>query len=430
MKEEINLIITGNSDYFALAPAFFTNFCDYHKDYAVTLYVFCDELAPKYLSDLAKIADFYHQNVVNIKIGSHEFEFLKNYRVGLDMWPKQSYYYLLAGKYLPDETITRALYCDLDISFFADSYNLYMTDFSDKWFVAQTEAGSLPLETITDEQKRRGSVANSGVLLLNLTALREHNINGTYFENQLSQLSETKVTYRGQELDFFADQGLFSYVFANQIKFFNTDLIRHEPPYNNAQIAHFSAAGKKMMQGKIADILTNEDRRYIYQVERYKILSAIILEKINVEQTFELYDKGLSAAISHSDFILSPHKMLYYWQPKTTKFLGTYFYEFEGLERVFFRFSSFFSPKQNQIYQIKLVVKASQDIPDFGVVGLYQQLTRRVTQGFVKADEVTELTAEIDFKTTIWEGFGFSSHSVSVGTVLDIIDIAIEEKED
>lgn len=90
-------------------------------------------------------------------------------------WPKEIYYRLFAAQYLPAE-VDRILYLDSDIIVKGSLAELYATPFDHDVFVATTNIHSKLFKwlILTKNGAKRGSVyANTGVLLMNLKALRE-----------------------------------------------------------------------------------------------------------------------------------------------------------------------------------------------------------------------------------------------------------------
>jgi len=93
-----------------------------------------------------------------------------------DRYPKTIYYRLLAYKYLP-KTLKRILYLDVDILVINDLSKLYKLDMKDYWYAA---ASHTALDVTDSLNKIRlgnydtEGYYNSGVMLMNLPAIREH----------------------------------------------------------------------------------------------------------------------------------------------------------------------------------------------------------------------------------------------------------------
>lgn len=89
-------------------------------------------------------------------------------------YPRQIYYRLIAPLLLPT-TLERVLYLDVDIVVINPLTTLYETSFDGAWYVACTHTGELltkfnQMRLETDEET---PYINTGVLLLNLPALRQ-----------------------------------------------------------------------------------------------------------------------------------------------------------------------------------------------------------------------------------------------------------------
>ena len=93
-----------------------------------------------------------------------------------DRYPKTIYYRLLAYKYLP-KNIKRILYLDVDILVLNDLMPLYKVDLKNYWYAA---ASHTSLDVTDNLNKLRlgnyetESYYNSGVMLMDLQAIREH----------------------------------------------------------------------------------------------------------------------------------------------------------------------------------------------------------------------------------------------------------------
>jgi len=92
-----------------------------------------------------------------------------------DRYPKSIYYRLLAHEYLPED-MEKILYLDADILTINDVQPLYETDLEDQLYAASMHADALNLTSVINKVRLDTEVDhyfNSGVLLMNLPALRE-----------------------------------------------------------------------------------------------------------------------------------------------------------------------------------------------------------------------------------------------------------------
>ena len=90
-------------------------------------------------------------------------------------YPRQIYYRLAAPLLLP-ESLDRALYLDVDTLVINPLTDLYAQDFGDAWFMACTNANRLltRVNQVRLGMEEDAPYINSGVMLLNLAALRAH----------------------------------------------------------------------------------------------------------------------------------------------------------------------------------------------------------------------------------------------------------------
>lgn len=90
-------------------------------------------------------------------------------------YPKQIYYRLAAAQLLPEE-LDRVLYLDVDTVVINSLAELYTADFGEAWFMACTNINRLltRVNQVRLGMEEDAPYINSGVMLLNLTALREN----------------------------------------------------------------------------------------------------------------------------------------------------------------------------------------------------------------------------------------------------------------
>ncbi|GFH42951.1 hypothetical protein Hs30E_15020 [Lactococcus hodotermopsidis] len=437
IKKQLNIIGKGDSGYFSQAPTFLTNFFELHQAYDVTFYAFSDFIAENYLNDMQKIADFYGQKVVYIQIDKNEFDYLKNYDVApmFEIWPIQVYYPLLAGKYLP-ETVDRAMSFDFDITFFGDISDVYFEDFEDNYIIGASEVVGRVANTISEDEMRQGKLINGGAIILNVEKLRADKIDGDYYHQYVEKASQLEPFYfAGHMVSFYSEQGLEAYAFANQIKVLSDDrilLMFHLPDSRHySPIVHLLAPEYRSHKAELQDIFTSADFKYIYNYQRYRIMSVMILQNLSAEEVFDLFDTEITKGLKHMAFILTPQWYQEFWKRVPSDYLTTYVAtNIDNIGRINFRFSTSFRPEP-AAYSVKMTVKSSQEIEKFGLVGFYyesrSQKALRLAEKVVKKDEPTAFQATIDFATRNFSGIGFSNYTVPLGTRLDIVEISIEK---
>ena len=91
-------------------------------------------------------------------------------------WPTEIYYRIFAADFLP-ETVDRILYLDSDMIINGDLSELYHRPFNDNLFIATSNVYSrllMRIIQIKNGAKRNTVYANTGMLLMNIQALRKH----------------------------------------------------------------------------------------------------------------------------------------------------------------------------------------------------------------------------------------------------------------
>ena len=122
--------------------------------------------------DIRKLCEYLELNYKPIILGDNIF----SHAPATKRYPETVYYRLLAHKYLPSD-LEKILYVDSDILCINDLSTLYELDLGDKVFAAANHAKMLSLNNRINSF-RVGSEStsryyNSGVLLMNLPAMRE-----------------------------------------------------------------------------------------------------------------------------------------------------------------------------------------------------------------------------------------------------------------
>ncbi|GFH40309.1 glycosyltransferase family 8 protein [Lactococcus insecticola] len=438
MREELNVVICGDDHFFDEAPAFFVNFCDLHSEFDVRFFAFCDALSTKHQTQLSAIAERYGQTFNYVKISENEFDFLKDYDAGADRWPKQAYYYMLAGKYLP-ESVDRAVYFDLDVLFVGQIMSFYHADFDGNYFIGKRDIIFKEQATITPSELRRGLLINTGVLMLNVAALRANHIDGQYMQDfvaKSAQLPPVKV-FRNT-VSFFADQGLLAFTFLEHIKVITDNRISHGLYEEKAPIIHLVGALKAVFQSDLSHVLTGDYPDLIYQRAQYELKAQMLLGVLTSDEVYQYFDAKLVRASKYSNFNLLPN---FVSRKNIMKHVKSLFLDSNRIQeseekqiaRLNYRFSKQFMARKTQgDYQVKLVIQSSLTIENLGMIGFSNNSSKltRLTSGPVASQEPTTFTATINFASKNYDGIGFSSYGVPIGSVIDLIDISIEKLTD
>lgn len=127
---------------------------------------------------------------------------------GLPPWKGylNTYFKIISHLYLP-KYVDRVLYVDCDVIFNKDIDKYYSMDFDDNYIIASCE--TIPKKEFAklyNTPQLHGFI-NGGVELLNTKKFRDNEMNADYFKDISDKLNN----------NHFADQGLVSYIFKDQI---------------------------------------------------------------------------------------------------------------------------------------------------------------------------------------------------------------------
>ena len=168
-NESVNLLVTLDKNYLKPLKVMLKSYGALHRDIKTNLYVAHSFLREEDFEALEKAVFGFDITIHNIKITDRYF---KDIPV-LARIPEESFYRLLAFKYLP-ESVERCLYLDPDIYILKSLIPLYKTDFGDSYIAAAAHLHGFhnafnKVRLGLKDQKR---YINSGVVLMNLKAIR------------------------------------------------------------------------------------------------------------------------------------------------------------------------------------------------------------------------------------------------------------------
>jgi lipopolysaccharide biosynthesis glycosyltransferase len=167
---------------------------------------------------------------------------------GGKIWPPETYYWYYAHYYLPDD-MERIMYIDAgDVVIVGDLGEYYYKDFNNKMFIASqrvllTKGGHTTFIRKSDYENRTllsqmlGTGAFcAGTIVLNLPKFRS-TVNDGYYDEYIEML---KATFPNTVALYLGDQGLASWIFADEIEYFtdngNIDVL-YRP--NNFPVGNF-----------------------------------------------------------------------------------------------------------------------------------------------------------------------------------------------
>ncbi len=125
-----------------------------------------------------------------------------------DRYPHEMYYRIFAAKFLPD-TIDKILYLDPDLVVIKDISVLYSIDLVNNYFAAASHVGK-SLQKINEirlQMDTKGPYINSGVMLMNLKALRKEQNYREVFE----------YIEKNRNILFLPDQDIISAIYSDKI---------------------------------------------------------------------------------------------------------------------------------------------------------------------------------------------------------------------
>ena len=174
MKETINILCAADNKYIPYCGIMLTSVFENNKDADVHAYVLIDEpLSKKNRVKMDCLANRYKQTIHFVTVDN---SMLQQYPTkDMPYWSIAMYYRLFAADLLPN--IDKILYFDCDIIVTGSLKGLYNIDLKDKAVTAAED-----IFTYTDIRQNtlgypvNAGYFNSGVLLMNLTFWRKHNI--------------------------------------------------------------------------------------------------------------------------------------------------------------------------------------------------------------------------------------------------------------
>jgi len=108
---------------------------------------------------------------------------------------------------------------------------------------------------------------------------------------------------------------------------------------------------------------------------------------------------------------------------------------FEGrpgtISRLRYRFSdSFMMHRDAQgLYEATITLKANQAVPNLGIILFHENgnQLKKVGHLNLEADEAQTFKTSFNFKTKQYDGIGYSSYQVPIGTIIDLVAISIRK---
>ena len=171
----MNVLVTINKKYLEKMHVMITSLLDNCKE-NVDIYVLANDVKEKDLSKL-KIKENGKFHLIH-----YTNETLDNAPT-TKRYPSVIYYRLLAASFLPS-SLDRVLYLDPDIIVLKDLSNLYNTRFYSSYFIGSSNVKRFlsKFNELKNKAPKKSPYLNTGVLLINLKALRKENVDKKIYE--------------------------------------------------------------------------------------------------------------------------------------------------------------------------------------------------------------------------------------------------------
>lgn len=200
----MNILVTLNSGYIKPLCAMLRSLLKTHPDIFFEIYVINKSLSEDDFIFLQNNISENNYCLHDIKISD---DMLDSAPV-TDRYPTEMYYRIFAAKFLPCD-IDRILYLDPDLIVLKNLEELYNIDLGENFFAAASHVGK-HLQKINElrlQMYNKGPYINSGVMLMNIKLLREHQ----NFSTVLNYIEKNK------NILILPDQDVISAVYASKI---------------------------------------------------------------------------------------------------------------------------------------------------------------------------------------------------------------------
>lgn len=170
----MNLLITINKGYIKQLNILLKSIQISNPDEHFNVYILHRELDEDDIMKIKNQIDVERFYFTTIKVTESEINELPQYQ---KRYPSEIYFRIFATKYLPQE-VDRILYLDADTIVINKLNELYEMDFENNYYIAATHIKKIlhKFNEIRLDIKKEEPYVNSGVLLINLQALRKIDI--------------------------------------------------------------------------------------------------------------------------------------------------------------------------------------------------------------------------------------------------------------
>lgn len=260
----INIATALNKKYLRYTGVMLTSLCANNTVEHIRVFVLHHELDDDDFRLLEECLDSYDIEIVSLKIDRKLFDERLPHNM---QWTIETYYRLLLLELLPQD-VERLLYLDVDIivNFSIDEF--YYLDFCDDEIIVAENAGGLinANERLNQKQhemldpmfKQGFKYFNAGVLLLNISLLRQ-NYN---FQTYLQAIEEWNYEMGAP------DQDILNYVHWNKVGYIDPTIVNYFSRVAHEQGITYEQAKETIMILHFTDEKPWETRNYHYPIEQ------------------------------------------------------------------------------------------------------------------------------------------------------------------
>jgi lipopolysaccharide biosynthesis glycosyltransferase len=309
-KDLINVIFSFNETLAKYAPVTMISLYKNHPDCQIDLYIIYNMLSDSVKQLIEDTAKDYGQMVHFVHVDDPwNYDSFTRYSGSFEC-----YFDLVPHRYLP-ETISRAVYLDVDLFVNRDIRELYFADFDDNYLIGVEDVSNVVTigkrGKVTMLTTAQGGGVNSGVLVLNFDKFRSENITIENYKLLIEQLNSEGIPY-------FGDQGLLnSFMIDKKIKYmppiwnylFLADELRNTPlkKYSLDDVAIFHCGGNEYKPWNVIfddnDIDFLSERKYLLKYRVNPISVEINKRWWHYAKFARNYEKLIRDAVSYKNIL-------------------------------------------------------------------------------------------------------------------------------
>ena len=272
----MNLLITSDDRQAAYIPALICSICENHRSEQISFYVMHRKIGPEIIGVIRRTCQRYNADMFEIVPPAGAFTMFSGEMDAIrgdHRFPEETYYHLLAHRYLPDK-LDRILYLDVDIVVNGNVHGMYDCDFGDSFVAVADRYGNLATKHGSVRNTSRpiyrfgGNRFNSGVILYNLQKMRD------YIDEDFFRTIIDKMKKNGSLRYVCWDEGFANLVFHDKAVYFDdvyNSIFQSSKP---AIILHAGAHPFKPWQYHLSENTRFEDMCYPRSVGRKKWMLA------------------------------------------------------------------------------------------------------------------------------------------------------------